>query len=45
MPLEKRPADEVVGKESPEVAFQITAARQDALAQVLAIAEALKPTK
>ncbi|WJZ00045.1 Glutamyl-tRNA(Gln) amidotransferase subunit A [Corynebacterium hansenii] len=43
VPLEKKPAGEMLGEESPEVAFQVTAARQDALPQVMAIAEALKP--
>lgn len=41
VPLEKKNADDVTGKESPEVAFQVTAARTDALPQVLAIAAAL----
>ncbi|WP_162872880.1 amidase family protein [Austwickia chelonae] len=43
VPLEKK--TDPVGKESPEVAFQVTAARQDALPQVIAIAAALKPAK
>lgn len=43
VPLGKKPADDLVGTESPEVAFQITAARRDALPQVIAIAEALAP--
>ncbi|WP_295626038.1 amidase family protein [uncultured Corynebacterium sp.] len=43
VPLGKKPADDVAGKESPELAFQVTAARGDALPQVLAIAEALDP--
>ncbi|GAB78288.1 Asp-tRNAAsn/Glu-tRNAGln amidotransferase A subunit [Austwickia chelonae] len=43
VPLEKQ-ADPV-GKESPEVSFQVTAARQDAVPQVIAIAAALKPSK
>ncbi|MFD5868691.1 amidase family protein [Corynebacterium sp. NPDC060344] len=41
VPLETKKADDVTGKESPEVAFQVTAARSDALPQVLAIAAAL----
>lgn len=41
VPPEKKNADDVTSKESPEVAFQVTAARTDALPQVLAIAAAL----
>lgn len=45
VPLEKKPAGEVSGKASPEVGFQVSAARQDAVQQVLAIAAALKTAK
>lgn len=41
VPLDKRPADDITGTQSPHVGFHVTAARADALPAVLAIAETL----
>lgn len=45
VPLEKKDPADVYGTESPEVSFQVTAARADALPQVLSIAAALEAGK